>query len=208
MRSERGLDRLLAFSDAVVAIALTLLVLPLVEVVSGAGDADSVLDLVADDGDAFLSFAISFLVIWVLWGNHHAMMEHFSSYDGVVVGLHFVWLLTIVLLPFTTQLLDAPDGGIDGAAPTYVATLLVSIGALVALGTWGRRHPGLLRDGDETAAWTAAPTGLATVALLLLALVVTIAVPAVGVLALFLLFLTGPLERLLASRRRRRSVAG
>ncbi|MFD1824995.1 MULTISPECIES: TMEM175 family protein [Mumia] len=202
MRSERGLDRLLAFSDAVVAIALTLLVLPLVDVVSRANGADSVLDLVSDEGDAFVSFAISFLVIWVLWGNHHAMMEHFRSYDGGVVALHFVWLLTIVLLPFTTQLLDASDG-IAGAAPTYVGTLLVAIAALVALGWWGRWRPTLLRDDEDTARWVAEPSGVATVALLVVALGVTIAVPSIGIYALFLLFLTGPLEHLSAAWRRR-----
>ncbi|WP_370616370.1 TMEM175 family protein [Mumia qirimensis] len=202
MRSEHGLDRLLAFSDAVVAIALTLLVLPLVEIVSDTDDASSVAGLVRDHDDAFVGFAISFVVIWVLWRDHHALMEHFATYDRTLVSTHFVWLLTIVLLPFTTQLIAARED-LDGAVAAYVASLLVAVLALVATGLWGRRHPELLHDTDENRTWReSTPSGIVTVVLLVVVLALALAFPDQGAYPLLILLLQAPIERVRASRRR------
>ncbi|HEY3480343.1 MAG TPA: TMEM175 family protein, partial [Streptomyces sp.] len=104
MRTERGFERLITFADAVVAIALTLLVLPLSEIASELSQDTSVGAVFSQNGSAFGSFALSFVVIWVLWSAHHRTMEYFHAYDGVLLQLTLVWLLTIVLLPFVTQL--------------------------------------------------------------------------------------------------------
>ncbi|KAA1422165.1 DUF1211 domain-containing protein [Mumia zhuanghuii] len=202
MRSSHGLDRLLAFSDAVVAIALTLLVLPLVEIVTDTEGASSVAELVRDHDDAFVGFAISFVVIWVLWRDHHALMEHFATYDRVLVATHFVWLLTIVLLPFTTQLIAARED-LEGAVATYVLSLLVAVLALVTTGWWGRGHPELLVDSDADGAWRrSAPSGVVTVVLLVVVLVVVLLFPDLGAYPLLILLLQAPIERVRASRRR------
>jgi uncharacterized membrane protein len=67
---ERDLDRFLTFVDAVVAIAITLLVLPLAEVATEVGDG-SVGDLLRDKDDKLLAFFLSFLVIAQLWMSQH-----------------------------------------------------------------------------------------------------------------------------------------
>jgi uncharacterized membrane protein len=67
---ERDLDRFLTFVDAVVAIAITLLVLPLAEVATEVGDG-SVGDLLRDKDDKLLALVLSFLVIAQLWMSQH-----------------------------------------------------------------------------------------------------------------------------------------
>jgi len=118
VRTERGFERLITFADAVVAIALTLLVLPLSEIASELSKDTSVGDVFSQNRSAFGSFALSFVVIWVLWNAHHRMMEYFDAYDGVLFPLTMVWLLTIVLLPFVTQLLTGSQYD-RGATPLY-----------------------------------------------------------------------------------------
>ena len=105
-QSAEGLSRLIAFADAVVAIALTLLVLPLVDIANDLREDSSVADVVSDNSIELVSFIISFGVIWILWRQHQQTMEYFRAYDRTLINLHFIWLLTIVALPFATALID------------------------------------------------------------------------------------------------------
>ena len=106
MRTERGFDRLVNFSDATVAIAMTLLVLPLVDLGGASGQHDTLWELLSANAYEIFGFVLSFLVIWSLWVNHHRVMEYFAHYDSTVMGLHLVWLLTMVTIPFTTRAAD------------------------------------------------------------------------------------------------------
>lgn len=198
-----GLSRLLAFSDAVVAIAMTLLVLPLTDLAADVRDGTTLGELLwSDNSLQFASFLISFAVIWVLWRNHHSMMEHFVRYDRVLVDLHCIWLLTIVILPFGTALLD--DSDVRWANVLYIVILLVSVAMVVSMAHWGRRHPELLADDPATERWRADTTdGLGTSVTLILALIVAIVIPGIGSWPLLLLLLSGPVERLLVRWRSR-----
>src|SRR3712207_2209345 len=71
VRTDRGLDRLVTFLDAVVAIAITLLVLPLVDVIPDEGRDVDLGALLADEAGRFGAFALSFAVIAQLWLVHH-----------------------------------------------------------------------------------------------------------------------------------------
>ena len=147
-QSAEGLSRLIAFADAVVAIALTLLVLPLVDIANDLREESSVADVVSDNSIELVSFIISFGVIWILWRQHHQTMEYFRAYDRTLINLHFIWLLTIVALPFATALIDGAH--IEQANILYIGVLAVSVGSLIAIAEWGRRHRELLADDDAT----------------------------------------------------------
>jgi uncharacterized membrane protein len=98
-------DRLISFSDAVVAIAITLLAL---ELPIPTGTTTSTLwASTRHDSDAYLAFAISFVVIAVAWSQHHHVMRYAERSDARLRTLNMLWLLTIVLRPFATKLLTS-----------------------------------------------------------------------------------------------------
>ena len=107
MRTERGLDRFVTFRDAVVAIAITLLVLPLVELIDGSEPESSLADVLSTEGAAFFGFFLSFAVIARLWLAHHHLVEGVGAYDHAFLLLNLLWILTIVVLPFATQVVAA-----------------------------------------------------------------------------------------------------
>jgi len=85
MHSEAGFRRLVNFSDAVVAIAITLLILPLVDSAANIGGAE-LGHFLADNGSKLLGFALSFVVIGRFWWAQHTMFERLQSYDRVRTG--------------------------------------------------------------------------------------------------------------------------
>ncbi len=97
---------MLAFSDAVFAIAMTLLVVGIE--IPDLSDADSVgelADALSDDLAAFISFVISFLVIGRYWVAHHAFFSRLAAVDNGLIGINLIYLLFIAFLPFPTGLL-------------------------------------------------------------------------------------------------------
>lgn len=196
MRTRHGFERLVTFADAVVAIALTLLVLPLTEIATDLDGEKDVWGVLGDHKDAIGAFVLSFVVIWVFWTAHHRMMEFFQAYDGVILRLTLIWLFTIVTLPFVTQLLAGEEYGL-GAAPLYDGVLFVSSLSLAGMSWWGHRRPALLHpDSEEVRRWLAEPTTLVTPAILLVALVLSIFAPAVGSWPLLALVLDDRIEHL------------
>lgn len=197
MRTGRGFERLVNFSDAVIAIAVTLLVLPLVEIPGELTPGESVGDILAEHGSQFGAFVLSFLVIWTFWDAHHQLMEYFRGYDGVLMRLHMVFLFTLITLPFSTQLLSSETD--DQAVSIYIGTLLVSSLTLVAISLRGRRKTGLLHaDRVEVQRWLSRPSSWYKPIVLFLALVVSWFWPEWGTLALLLLIFDGLVNRLIA----------
>lgn len=193
-RTREGWNRLVAFADAVVAIALTLLVLPLTDV-AGDTEAHTVGEFLDENSALLTSVLISFAVIAGFWWEHHQLAEFFERYDGVTVLLHLVWLLMIVLLPFATEL--GSSHPLTGANVLYLVVLLIAAAALSGVHEWGRRHPDLLVEGEprerflgpRNAGWT-------TVGVMAVALAITAIWPSSGSWPLLLLLLIGPLQRL------------
>ena len=103
-------ERLMFFSDAVVAIALTLLALDL-PVPGGIENVASISisDMLADAGrhlDDYLAFLISFLVIGAHWRLHHRVFRYVRVPATAIIRLNMYWLLLIVITPFTTRMLS------------------------------------------------------------------------------------------------------
>ena len=125
--------RLEAFSDGVMAVAITLLVLNLT--VPLPPDTRLAHDLL-DHWGKYPAYAISFLTIGIIWINHHAMIGRLREADHAILMLNVVLLMTIVVLPFTTSLIALyvnQRHGANLAAILYAASLLgmgVSFAAL------------------------------------------------------------------------------
>ena len=205
VRTERGFDRIVNFSDATVAIAMTLLVLPLVDLGGDTADEQTLWELLTDNSYAILGFILSFLVIWSMWVNHHRVMEYFADYDSRLLFLHMVWLLTMASIPFTTELVANPDYYKHGGTAIYVAVLLVSSICLHLIGQRGRRHHALLHDTDEVKAWLAGPYTWTTVGVLALILVIVLVFPNLGAWPMLLLFVDGFIENWVVKRRAART---
>jgi uncharacterized membrane protein len=200
VRTDRGLDRLVTFLDAVVAIAITLLVLPLVDVLPDEGGTVPLGDLLAEEARRFVTFLLSFAVIAQLWLVHHRLVERVGSYDLPFVLVNLAWALTVVVLPFATEV-AAVYGENPLAVAVYIGTMTLSSACLTVLSLMVSGRPHLRRTGYDGAEDD--PTGaLLTTGTLVVALAVGVAVPAIGYLALLLLFLPGPGRRLLARRSR------
>jgi uncharacterized membrane protein len=123
----RDLARLVAFSDGVMAVAITLLVLNIETPDVADEDLGSALvDLLPSLGAYVLAFAL----VGRFWIVHHNLFEAFERLDGPLMALNLVFLMLIALIPFATDLLDA-YGNEALAAAVFGTTL-----ALVALVNW------------------------------------------------------------------------
>jgi len=112
--------RIVAFSDGVFAIAITLLVLQL-----GVGEVSN-----GELGKALLSerqdlfaYAISFAVIGRFWLVHHRFFGEVTHFDGRLIVLNLFYLAWIVLLPFSSQILG-DYGGAEAAVILYAINLI------------------------------------------------------------------------------------
>ena len=114
------------FTDAVVAIAMTLLVLPLTDIVPDlVAHHEPASAAITENGTKLLSFLLSFWVIGRLWYVHHQTFTHIRSLSAPVVLLNFVWLLAIAVMPFPTELVGAypPE---RFTSVFYIGTMLVA----------------------------------------------------------------------------------
>ena len=99
----RATDRLVAFSDAVVAIAITLLALDL-PVPTGT-TMRTFLHSVGHNVHHYAAFLISFVVIAASWRRYHGVFRYVERVDSQVRNFNVLWLLVIILTPFATRLL-------------------------------------------------------------------------------------------------------
>lgn len=140
--------RIEAFSDAVIAVAITLLVLDLQ--VPQPGGADTLGHRLVELWPNYVAYVISFVAIGIMWINHHTMLRRMVGVDHSILVLNLLLLLCIVVLPFTTSLLatylDAPRGG-HLAALVYAGSFLVTSSVFVAMQCHLLlRRPHLLRE--------------------------------------------------------------
>ena len=101
----QGTSRLEAFTDGVFAIAATLLVLDLTTHAFGEITSDAQMwAALAGMWELFFNFALSFVLLCMMWMVHVQQFEHVARIDGVLTWLNNARLLFIVLVPFATSL--------------------------------------------------------------------------------------------------------
>ena len=129
---ERATDRLTLFSDAVVAIAVTLLAIEL-PVPSGDTVGTFWSSVRHNDGH-YAAFVISFVVIAAAWSNHHDLFRYVERTDTRLRTFNTAWLMTIVVIPFATKLLTVSgDQTLDTHALRFGFYALVQVLESVAL---------------------------------------------------------------------------
>jgi uncharacterized membrane protein len=95
-------NRLESFSDAVIAVAITLLVLNIEVPPPGAGR--SLGHELVHQWPTYAAYVTSFITIGIIWINHHAMISRLGRADHTILILNLLLLLSIGVLPFGTRL--------------------------------------------------------------------------------------------------------
>lgn len=125
--------RVETFSDGVFAIAITLLVLT----ISAPVHYDQLAHELGHRWPSLAAYVVSFLVIGIMWVNHHTIFTHLRSVDRRLFYWNLVLLMTIVFIPYPTEVLGEAlrkhQGGTT-AAVFYSATMTVN--ACVWAGLW------------------------------------------------------------------------
>lgn len=122
--------RLETFSDGVFAVAITLLVLEL-RVPAPGGLENGLAHALGEEWPSYAAYAVSFLIIGIIWINHHSVMDVIVRIDRRVLFLNLVLLMTVVLIPFATALLARYLRHDNADAHTAAA---VYSGVMVAMG--------------------------------------------------------------------------
>jgi uncharacterized membrane protein len=139
--------RVEAFSDAVLAIAITLLVLPLAD----QGGSGTLAHRLGDQWPLYAAYLVSFVNIGTVWINHHSIFNRLRRVDHGVVLLNLLLLLVVSVLPFPTKVLgetlqDAGPPDQRTAALLYTGTFLCAATVFCGLWLWASRGRRLLHD--------------------------------------------------------------
>jgi uncharacterized membrane protein len=132
--------RLEAFSDGVMAVAITLLVLDIKVPHHHLGHE------LAQNWPTYLAYVTSFITIGIIWINHHVMIGRLARADHSILMLNLLLLLTIAVIPFGTSLIATylrRGHGANLAAGIYGGVLLamaVAFGAVNRQILFGRPH--------------------------------------------------------------------
>jgi uncharacterized membrane protein len=126
-----GTNRLESFSDGVIAVAITLLVLGISVPNPNAEPHHHLIYLLGQRWPEFAAYVISFVTIGIIWINHHVMINRLAETDHAILILNLLLLMSIGILPFATELmatyLRQPQGQALAAAVYGGAFLLMSI---------------------------------------------------------------------------------
>jgi uncharacterized membrane protein len=133
-RFEEGpqLERLVFFSDAVFAIALTLLVIDIrVPELAAHEGGPTALQVLEDLVPRLLTFVLSFAVVALYWVGHHRIFGAVRAFDSRAIALNFGMLLFVVFVPFPTSFIGTY--GDDPAGPVLYALTNAGAGGMEAI---------------------------------------------------------------------------
>ena len=201
-------DRAKAFVDAVVAIAMTLLILPLMESVSeAAASGAGPVEWFAEHTGQLIAFALSFVIIAMFWVNHHRLFTRVRQMSTPLMWITVGWLFSIVWLPVATAMSGQMPSDDPVVIAVYIGSMLLTSALSLATRAYLRLHPSLHTidpDGERRGI----AVDLAMITLFAASLALAIALPQVSYFALLMMWLTGPLQqvysRLLRGRATRR----
>ena len=148
----RDTMRLVAFSDAVFAITITLLILEIKP-----PDDENLLHGLLVLWPSYLAYALTFLFIGQVWANHHVMFDHIRTADRLVLLLNTLLLMVVAFLPFASSVLaDALRDGDGERTAVVFYGIAFGVTALMFNAVWQyARRQRLLSEALDTAGATA-----------------------------------------------------
>lgn len=145
LRTGTDVERTVFFSDAVFAIAMTLLVLELrVPELATGYDAHEFADAVVERIPAFVAFALSFFLVGTTWITHHRRFKAIVAYDGRLQLLNLLVLFFVAFMPVPSGMLFQASGRSAIPPMLYAATMAGIFLSLNAL--WRHAHRADLLD--------------------------------------------------------------
>jgi uncharacterized membrane protein len=150
----RSTGRTEAFSDGVMAIAITLLILN-VHIDTAYASAHGLLRALNHEWPAYLAYITAFLTVAIMWLNHHALFDKITEVDKSLAWTNLALLFTISVLPFPTSVVAQylRAGGTDAKVAVSLYGLLSMLNGFAWLGSWVHlaRYPELLRAPYDAA---------------------------------------------------------
>jgi uncharacterized membrane protein len=146
--SETG--RVEAFSDGVFAIAITLLVLEIH--VPEVEEGRSLWSALGDGWPSYFAYVVGFLIIGVMWLNHHTTFGRIARVDRPLLLLNLLLLMTIAVVPWPVDLVARYlDRGSQASVAVAVLGLLMTAMSIAFTLFWqyATRHPELLEPGVD-----------------------------------------------------------
>ena len=122
-RKQFQLERMILFSDAVFAIAITLLVIE-IRVPAGLQGDEGVWHMMQEHIIEFFGVALSFAVIGQFWTNHHRIFGYIIDYDPKLLWLNLHLLFWIILMPFSSAL-NSHYGNLGSVWTIYCFNMLM-----------------------------------------------------------------------------------
>ena len=159
--SGKRLDRLINISDAVTAVAITLLAVPLIGLMAPQPDETFASYLLARSG-SIVAFAFTFALVFGQWRAHNRILSDLVAYNSAVFWINVAWLAGIAFLPWPSSLVgmawessDALTVGVGGPIGTfYWFSLAFVIAMATMMRTYVMRHPELV-DPAQWPTWQA-----------------------------------------------------
>lgn len=155
LRRLSATNRVEAFSDGVMAIAITLLVLELKVPEPGSIPHDGLFDALTARWPSYVAYLAAFTTIGIIWLNHHTLLAKIARFDARLHWLNLVLLLGVATLPFPTALVA--DYVAEGGSNASVAAVAYGLTSTLMAMPWSfmwrhlRDHPELLEPGYDAA---------------------------------------------------------
>jgi uncharacterized membrane protein len=169
--------RVVAFTDGVFAIAITLLVLGL----DVPTNADDLTEALLDQRQSLFAYALSFAVLGRLWLSHHGFFGGLHSFDRILIVLNLLYLAWIAVVPFTSELL----GNYADEAPSVIVYAASVVGVTATFGAqiaYAYRRGLLKAEYRDAARTTDAPGVFAVVIVFAASMPVALASPTAAIL--------------------------
>ncbi len=100
----RAFERMLTFTDGVVAVAVTILALPIIDIAEPSAT-ESMWQVLGNNIGSIAALVFTFGVVTVMWLAHNRIVNVADAFDGGLLWLNIVWLVGIILLPWPSRLL-------------------------------------------------------------------------------------------------------